>query len=82
MGIGSSDLCIRSRSGCHLEMLLNYVSHVNHRLFCTEIFALKATGGNKEEIFPLRARGMWPLKGGRQRQCCAGSLDASLGDKM
>lgn len=55
-GIGSSDLCIHSRSGCHLEMLLNYVSHANHRLFCTEIFALKATGGNKEEIFPIKSK--------------------------
>lgn len=82
VGIGSSDLCIRSRSGCHLEMLLNCVSHVNHRLLCTEIFALKATEGNEEEIFPLIARGIWPLKGGLQRRCGAGSLDASLGGKI
>lgn len=56
MGIGSSDLFIQGGSGYHLQLLLNCMSHVDHRLLGTEIFALKATEGKEEEIFPISSK--------------------------
>ena len=82
VGIGSSDLCIHGRSGYHLQLLLNCMSHVDHRLLGTEIFALKAAEGKEEVVFPLAARGIWPLKGGRQRRCYTGFLDTLIAEKM
>lgn len=44
--------------------------------------ALKATEGKEEEIFPLAARQIWPLKGGRQRRCYTVFLATLLAEKM
>lgn len=82
VGVGSSDLYIHGRSGYHLQLLLNCMSHVDHRLLGTEIFALKATERKEEEIFPLATRETWPFKGGRQRRCYAVFLDTLLAEKM